>query len=80
MTDKELTIIPIHPEAKYCIQLPKGTSHKDAMIVLESIDKWWKSSDPFMVLDGSVKLIRVDKEKQSLQEWVNERRRILGKR
>lgn len=53
-------VIEIHPDCKYVIKTDPAVSREKAANLASTIEKWYASNSPFLVLSGKVKLVRVD--------------------
>jgi hypothetical protein len=59
-------VIEIHPDAKYFLVVKtEGGTPEEVLekleLVARNLDAWWKSKNPFMIINSSgFKLVRVD--------------------
>lgn len=56
-------VIEIHPDAKYVVII--DPEEHDLEDVARNLGDWWgNENDPFMIMPNTMKLVRVDKDKE----------------
>jgi len=60
-TDSDVTVIEIHPDAKYVIQLDESHGQESARRLMNAMYDWMAGDDQFFFVLDSIKLVRIDK-------------------
>lgn len=54
-------VMKIDPEGKYLVVFPMRLTEDEMARYRETLDGWWNNDSPFLMVDGGVKVIRLEK-------------------